>query len=327
MRLILGKTTIVNGNGIPGIAPVALNLSAPPYDSEGFAGVFLGSKGSGKSNLGALFAEQTFAHKIPFIYFDRGSDAFGLRELGSSVVTFGSVQNVSKSRTALRDVDQLYDKNYSRTVALSVLQLGYSLVIDCSVQMRHDADGKLNKDGIHNHPLASFSTFVNAIYSEAQQLRRPCMIIIDEAQFFCPQRRSVHIQKLSTAAVSVLAHDSRKAGLGTLLLTQRNAAISKSVVFDANVRIFGRHSYMADFKAVKEYSPNLDYHHVANLRTGQAYLVGPRGTVMVNFNLRETEALGDTPAFESSLDKLPDGSDFASPKTTVNDTVSDWEKI
>ena len=329
MRIDLGTTVINDGDGVPIIAPVGLNLAKEPYSTEGFAGVFLGSKGSGKSNLGALVAEQTFKAKIPFVYFDRGSDAFGLRELGSSVITFGSPHDASEKRIALRSVDALNDRNYACTVASSILELGYSLVVDCSVQMRHDADGAINRDGIQNHPLASFATFVNVLYAVAQQVRRPCMVIVDEAHFFCPQRRSIRIQKLSTDALSVFAHDSRKAGVGTLLLTQRNAAISKGVIFDANVRIFGRHSYVNDFKAVKEYSPGLEYKDVSQLRTGDAYLVGPRGTVKIHFNLRETEALGDTPTFESVLDKLPNGSDFAqSSQTPVeNITVKDWDPI
>jgi hypothetical protein len=325
MRLILG-TTVINVNGVPQTAPVALNLTAAPYVTEGFAGVYLGSKGSGKSNVGAVVAEQVFAAKIPFIYFDRGSDAFGLKELGASVITFGSLDNASEKRTAMRDVDQLQDRPYAYKVARSVLELGYSLVVDCSVQMRHDIGGDLNKDGLHNHPLASFSEFINALYSVGQQLRHPCMVVVDEAHYFCPQRRSIHIQKLSTDALSVFSHDSRKAGIGTLLLTQRNAAISKSVIFDASVRIFGKMSYHNDYKAVREYAPDLEYHQLSNLRTGDAYLVGPRGTVLIHFNLRQTEALGDTPAFKSTIVKHPDGSDFAT-QTDVSNIRSKWEKI
>jgi DNA helicase HerA-like ATPase len=155
------------------------------------------------------------------------------------------------------------------------------------------------------------------------------MLIVDEAHFFAPQKRSVSIQKLSTEALSVFAHDSRKAGVGTLFLTQRNAAISKSVIFDSNVRIFGRMSHMPDFKAIKEYSPDLEYIQVSSLRTGEAYLVSPRGAIKITFNLRETAALGDTPLFVSQIDKLPDGSDFAD-ETTVRIAGSmggDWEKV
>jgi DNA helicase HerA-like ATPase len=324
-------TTIINGeNGVPQVAPVGLNLAKEPYDKEGFAGVFLGSKGAGKSSFASLVAEQTFKHKIPFIFADRGSDTFSLRDLGPSVVTFGSTANVSELRVANRDIDCLHDRNYSYKVARSVIEKGYSLVIDCSVQMRHDADGDINKDGYVNHPLAAFTVFVEALYSVGQQLRRPCMLIVDEASYFAPQKRSARVQKLSCDALQTLSHDSRKSGIATLLLTQRSASINKNVIFDANVKIYGRHSHMQDYKAIKEYDPELEYNQLAGLKTGEVYLISPRGTIKIMLNRCKTNTLGDTPRFESQLDILPDGSSFAKLETSVRspgDLASDWERV
>ena len=47
-----------------------INLNSAPYRHEGLTMSVLGGKGSGKSNLIGLIAEQAHAQRIPFILYD-----------------------------------------------------------------------------------------------------------------------------------------------------------------------------------------------------------------------------------------------------------------
>lgn len=328
MRITLGKAKAIDPQGKPYWGQVGLDLSKPPYADEGLAVTFLGYKGAGKSNLAAVFAEQFHQARVPFIYFDRGSNCFGLRELGASVITVGDTENIIPERRAQRNIDIMRSNDTCYKMVRAVLEQGYSLAIDCAPRADHDPQGDLDREGFHNHPLACFSNFVRALYHVGQQLRRSCVLIVDEGQFFAPQTREMPIQKLSTEALALMAHDSRKAGIATVVLSQRSSYINKRVIFDSNVQIFGRHSFQADYKIIKGYCPEIGYRDLKALGAGQAYMVGPNRTSFVQFAKRTTPSFGDTPAFAPVVEQLPDGSDFLkadAPKTTV--TVNEWEKI
>ncbi len=319
MRLELGTANARDQQtGEPFLAQVCLDLSKPPYKDEGLACVFLGYKGSGKSNVGAVFAEQSFGHRMPFIFCDKGSNSFGLRELGPSVVTFGDPNHPIEDRRAMRDIDSLRSMAYCTKVVESILTKGYSIVLDCAFNPRkHDINGDLDRDGHYNHPLGSFATFIRALYDVGMVIRQSCLLVVDEAHWFTPQKRSVPIQKLSTEAMALMSQESRKAGIGTVVLSPRSTYVAKEAIFDSNVQVFGRHGYHDDYKRIKQYCPDVTYNQLKGLQTGQAYLVGPNRVSFIQFNKRITPSYGDTPAFQPAVEKLPDGSDFDLPAKPV----------
>ena len=68
-----------------------IDLSKPPYDTEGLTCCLLGNKGAGKSNALAVMAEEFHANQIPFIFYDPNGDAASLRQPGCVDGSDGSI--------------------------------------------------------------------------------------------------------------------------------------------------------------------------------------------------------------------------------------------
>ena len=309
MILKIGTTTIKSDiTGLEQETPAILDLSKSPYNSSGVAMSFMGNQGAGKSNVAGLICESFYDNRIPFIYFDRGVGAFGLRELGPSVVTVGNVNHHEEKLQAMRPVEAAYDPLKARRMAEAVIVKGYSLVIDCSADPdRHDMTGKPDSDDFCNHPLYSFINIMRAVYRVGQYYKTPIFIVLDESHYFAPENafREYPIQKTSLNAAAFLAHDSRKAGIASMILGQRSTYVNKRILFGANVAMFGYHNYPDDFQRIKKNCPDISFADVKALKTGQAFLSGPKETRLISIHKRRTPNYGDTPAFVSKFETLP----------------------
>lgn len=278
------------------LAPEAtLNLSKPPYDTEGLTCVILGNKGSGKSNLMAVMAEEAHANQIPFIYYDPNGDAVALRELGSDVLSIGDPNDSEPIRRA----------TYPLNVALReagdfirmVLDEGYSLVVD----MRENSPV---------HPLDVFTALVEEHYRQAGRLRVPAFMFVDEAHAVAPQTGATEQEKLSRRSLGKVISDGRKRGILLVAASQHATYLDKRVIRGANLRIFGKCTYLPDYKIIKEYTP-ATFQQMLKLRSGQVYIVSEKAWGLTQIKKRITSDLGKTPAFKArprrvrpSLDQL-----------------------
>lgn len=261
-----------------------LNLAAPPYDTEGLTCCILGNKGSGKSNLMAVLAEEAHRNQIPFIYYDPNGDAISLRELGDDVLTIGSPGHPEKIRRA----------DYSLAVASReigdfvriVLRDGYSLVLDL-VEQDNAPD-----------PLSLFTALVNEHYRQAGKVRVPVFVLVDEAQCFAPQSGADEAEQASRRALGKVAADGRKRGMLLTVATQRPTYLDKRLVYGANVRIFGKCTYYPDYEAIKNYTP-ATFSQMQQLRSGEVFIVSEKAFGKTQIKLRHTTDLGKTPAFKN----------------------------
>lgn len=271
------------------LGPTAsINLTSPPYDTEGLTSVILGNKGSGKSNIMAVMAEEAHRNGIPFIYYDPNGDAVSLRELGDDVLVIGDPGDPEPIRRA----------NYPLSVALGeaddfikmVLKDGYSLVVD----MREQGD---------DNPLQVFSALVEEHFRQAGRLREPCFMFVDEAQAIAPQSGLSDVEKVSRRALGKVVSDGRKRGMILVAASQHATYLDKRVIRGANLRIFGKCTYLPDYKVIKEYTP-ATFHQMLKLRSGQVYIVSEKAYGLTEIKMRSTSDLGKTPAFKARERKV-----------------------
>lgn len=269
-----------------------INLTKPPYDTEGLTAVLLGNKGSGKSNTLAVMSEQAHGNHLPFIYFDPNGDAASLRELGDDVVIIGNTQHPDAIRRADYDL-ALAQRDPGQFIDLA-LNDGYSLVVDLSDS---------GHSGAHD-PHGVFSGLVDHHFRLSGQLREPCLVLVDEAHVFAPQSRASKEESQSRRALGKVANDGRKRGMMLVAATQRATYLDKRIIFGANIRIFGKITYWPDYDAIKHYVP-ATFDQMKTLRSGEVYIVSENNCGRTRVNLRTTTDLGKTPAFKRRRKKRP----------------------
>jgi DNA helicase HerA-like ATPase len=264
---------------------VGLRLDGPPYDTEGLTMTILGNKGSGKSNLLAVCAEELHRNEIPFVFFDPNGDAVSLAELGDDVITIGNPNHIEPARRADYPLNMVL-KDAGDFVRMN-LHEGYSLVIDLTEPDSDDFGA-----------LDVFTRMVNEHYRQSGQTRTPCGVIVDEAHMFAPQSGLDEKERESRKALRRVAADGRKRGELLITATQRVTYLDKGIVFGANVRIFGKITYLPDYKAIQEYIP-YTFTQIRQLYSGEMVVVTNGNYGKVKIKKRETTDLGRTPAFRS----------------------------
>lgn len=266
------------------LSPTAnLNLSAPPYDTEGLTGAVVANKGGGKSNLLAVIAEEFHAAQIPFIFYDPNGDAASLRELGRDVIVVGDTTHEEPSRRAYFELALALDQ--AKDFIHMVIEDGYSIVVDLKERV-----------DVPPHPLEVFTALMNQHFYQSSRLREPCAVLIDEAHMFAPQSGASKLEVVSRKALRRLATDGRKRGVALVTATTRSTFIDKGVLFGANVRIFGKITYHPDYKVIQPYVP-ASFQQMKNLTSGEVYIVTENRYGKTRIKLRSTTDLGQTPAF------------------------------
>ncbi|MCG3208651.1 MAG: hypothetical protein FOGNACKC_02263 [Anaerolineae bacterium] len=269
---------------------LGLRLDTPPYSEEGLTMSLTGNKGSGKSNTLAVIAEESHRIGVPFVYYDPNGDCASLRELGEDVLVVGNPRHRGHP---LRQAHYALD-----TVARDagdfikmVLEDGYSLCVDLSRSASPE-------------PVAAFARLMQLHFLLAELERVPVMIIVDEAHRLAPQMGADEDQKASLKIMQDVATDGRKRGMMLVTATQRATYLHKSVIFGANVRLYGKITWLDDYKKLRDTLPpgfNHPQHGFGKmkaLRSGEFVIVAEQRFGVIQTKRRETFDLGKTPAFQ-----------------------------
>lgn len=136
------------------------------------------------------------------------------------------------------------------------------------------------------------SKLANVMYDVASELRKPYLLIIEEADKFIPQSRE------SIKKIEEISRRGRKRGLGMLVATQRPALVTKNVLSQCNNQIIGKLSIDNDLKAVDLFfGSRKEVEELAALDPGEFFVMGKlaREKTRIKFADRETEHRGLTP--------------------------------
>jgi len=114
-------------------------------------------------------------------------------------------------------------------------------------------------------------------------VRRPLLVVLEEAQLWAPQRYSKATMQL-LEIVDMIAKTGRKLGLNLLLISQRPASVSKDVVSQSNILFLGAFSDPRDVRAAREYASALgalvSTEELARLSKGEFIEVLPDGSAL-----------------------------------------------
>ena len=139
---------------------------------------------------------------------------------------------------------------------------------------------------------AKATALVNILYELESELRRPFLLIVEEADKFIPQSRD------SIKMIEEISRRGRKRGLGLLVATQRPSLVQKNVLSQCNNQIIGKLTIDNDLKAVSHFfDARKEVEELITLDPGEFFVMGGlvREKTLMKFGNRETRHRGVTP--------------------------------
>jgi len=119
--------------------------------------------------------------------------------------------------------------------------------------------------------------FLDSLIDSPRDLWHSCLIILDEAHLYCPEKGSA----VSANAVKNLMALGRKRGFSGVLATQRIAKLDKDAAAECNSKLIGRAALDSDMKRAADelgFTTREDVRSLRTLKAGQFYAFGPAFT-------------------------------------------------
>src|SRR5947209_13482968 len=116
--------------------------------------------------------------------------------------------------------------------------------------------------------------FLESMINAPKHLWHPCLVVIDEAHKFCPEKE----QSEASSAVIDLATLGRKRGYCAILATQRLSKLHKDAAAECNNKLIGRTTLDVDMKRASEelgFTTKDQAIALRNLAAGEFYAFGP----------------------------------------------------
>lgn len=196
------------------------------------ASVVYGARGSGKSTLGRVLAEEIANHAQRFCAIDPTGAWWGLKssesgtDEGLPVVIFGGDH-----------ADLPLEPTAGATIADLVVELPQSIIID----LERFSKGK---------QITFLGAFFDRLYDKN---RDPLLLLMDEAQRYAPQRPMSTEASITLGTVEDIVKLGRKHGIGPVVFTQRGSGLNKEVSELADVLIAFRTPGVLDQGRVKDW--------------------------------------------------------------------------
>lgn len=131
--------------------------------------------------------------------------------------------------------------------------------------------------------------FLDAIVNSPKELHHPCLIVLDEAHMFAPEKG----ESEALNSVIDLASRGRKRGFGVCLATQRISKLHKDAAAECNNKLIGRTGLDIDRKRAAEEIGFTSKEDILSLRTlepGEFYAFGPAiSTEVIKIRVGEVE--------------------------------------
>ncbi|MFA5405915.1 MAG: DUF87 domain-containing protein [Candidatus Nanoarchaeia archaeon] len=230
----------------------------------------IAQSGAGKSYGVAVICEQLAANNLGFCIIDTEGEYFSLKQKFDVLWVGGKEADVELSSI---DLPKLAER---------VITEGVPLIFDVSDVTD---DKKLVDD------------WLTALYEAASRIRRPYLLVIEEADKYIPQRGE------GLSIIQEVARRGRKRGLGLMVASQRPALVNKGVLSQCNHQFIGKLTVENDLDAVKHFfDSRKNVHALTDLLPGEFFMVGfkPEETLF-KFRQRETTHESITPKIKERL--------------------------
>lgn len=211
------------------------------------------NSGAGKSWALRRLLEQSFG-KVQQLVIDPEGEFASLRERYDYVL-------------AGRGGEATVDPRSARLLARRLLELNASTILDIYELRAHER-------------VRFVRLFLEALVDAPRELWHPCLIIIDEAHVFAPQRGEAE----SLGPVIDLATRGRKRGYCAVLATQRLSKLHKDAAAETNNKLIGRSALDVDMKRASEelgFVSRDDQQQLRSLAPGEFFAFGPAITSVV----------------------------------------------
>jgi len=245
--------------------PIAITEDGPelPDDIVTATAAIVGQRGSGKTHTGSVLAEGMYPLHVPLVVIDPTGVWWGLR-----VGAAGEGAGIPIAIVGGRHGDVPLRPDTGDLVGQLVADSSLSCIIDVSGSKQAQWRPFLRD-------------FFQALY---QHNRSPLHLIIDEADVVVPQRTGRGASLELHDIVDDIVRRGRVKGIGSTLITQRPAVVSKNVLSQIEMLIVMHLTAPQDHKAIEAW---VDAHDTANrkrqvldslatLKPGDAWVWAPR---------------------------------------------------
>lgn len=214
------------------------------------------NSGAGKSWALRRLLEQTHGG-IQQIVLDVEGEFYTIREKHDFIL----------ARAGERDRDCPAEPRGAALLARKLLELGVSAVVDIYELKAHER-------------TRFAKLFLDALVNAPRELWHPCLVIVDEAHVFCPQRGEAE----SAQSVIDLMTRGRKRGFCGVLATQRLSKLHKDAAAEANNKLIGRTSLDVDMERAGDELgfSKTDRVRLRTLEPGHFFAYGPALTSSVS---------------------------------------------
>ncbi len=292
---------------------LAQGCNPPIAQVLGRAVLFLGMRGSGKTNALARFLEQVFRFPIPALICDY--------EEGFLSFPFLAVLERSLIAGSPEWEGQHHCARYWKVTCENAELFGYS-ILEYGVQAVLQIHSYESLEEGAEIMTAAIKGMFRWAEEQPPQTRVPALICLDEAQHFLPQDSSVsninqeQARALLRAFMNVNAR-GRKRGLTPIIATQRPAQIRKEVITGSEIYFLMKQTNARDLDAYEELlgKANINRRAVASFQAGEALVYEAGESWRIRFYERESEHTGHTPGLEQALERYEQRSNTVSSST------------
>lgn len=234
----------------------------------------IGQSGSGKSYLVGVIAEELGKLGLPFVIVDTEEEYSSLKE-GFRAIWIGS--------DARADLPP--DIDYSLLFKDSI-ESGIPIILDVS----EITDKNSYVEGV-----------LSSLYALEEKLRKPYLVIVEEAEKFAPQ-----VMHKGTNMIEEISVRGRKRGIGLIVATQRPASISKNVLSQCSYGFIGKLTIENDLSAIGILLENrAASRDITRLHTGEFVPFGIEQVENFMVKKRAIKPGGGTPNLDISVTNSP----------------------
>ncbi len=228
-------------------------------------GCAIGQSGSGKSFLAGVVAEELCKASMPFCIIDTEGEYSSLRSISRNVIVVGGDHG-----------DISLDVDFGKLFGASIAS---------EIQVVLDLSDEIDKNSVAQKALT-------ALYDLESRMRKPYLVIIEEADKFAPQVTRTKVANM----VEEISVRGRKRGIGLFITTQRPANISKNVLAQCSYGFVGRLTIENDINALRIlFSSSDKLASITRLTTGEFIPFGLDFSDRFRVKPREAEHTGSTP--------------------------------
>jgi uncharacterized protein len=229
-------------------------------------GCAIGQSGSGKSFLAGVIAEELGKAGMPFCIIDTEGEYASLKNLFNVIIVGGDRKDIG------------LDVDFSRLFEVSISN-DLPVILDVS-------DSLDKKEAVYDA--------LQALYLLESRIRKPYLLIIEEADKFAPQ-----VVGKGTNIIEEISVRGRKRGIGIFITTQRPANVSKNVLAQCSYGFIGKLTIENDLSAIRILFENRSrLTQITKLHTGEFIPFGLDHEMQFRVKGRSVRHMGATPSIE-----------------------------